>query len=64
MNCRCAFCDVTFDSDVDEDECPRCKALYEAALKQTQNMALPEFRWKWSKSEMQERLGVNGRVDE
>jgi len=25
VNCRCFVCDKVFDSDVDSDECERCK---------------------------------------
>ena len=65
MNCRCAFCDRTWDSDTDSDECPECEATYERALEQTKEMPPPNLEDRpWSKSWMRERLGVTGNVDE
>lgn len=65
MNCRCAFCDRTFDSDEDSDECPACHERYQRALRQTNTMPPPNLEDRpWSTSWMQDRLGVNGKVDQ
>jgi hypothetical protein len=58
MTNRCAFCDRTFDSDVDSDECPACKQKVADELEQRARdeakdipAPAPEDR-KWSRAWM------------
>jgi len=58
MNFRCFVCDKVFDSDVDADECPRCKDLQAQELAQrardeAKDIPAPEPEdRKWSRAWM------------
>lgn len=63
--CRCDQCGRDFESTRDDFVCPRCQAIHDDAIKQTNTMPAPKLEDRpWSKSAMRERLGVTGDVDE